>query len=134
MVSIKRTITFAECDPAGVMFFSRAFELCHAAYEALLSEAERDYFRDPEFALPVVDARADYRLPLSRGESVVVKTATDEIGDSSYSMIYEILDEEGGVATTARTTHVCVSKRERRAVPIPEDLRDLLSRHRAEAR
>ncbi|MBD3411154.1 MAG: hypothetical protein GF419_13235 [Ignavibacteriales bacterium] len=134
MTSIKRTTTFAECDPAGVAFFSRAFEWCHAAYEALVSEAERDYFHDTELALPIVDARADYRLPLTRGETIVVKAATEEVGESSYKMIYEILDEEGRVATTARTVHVCVSKQERRAVSIPDDLRDLLNRHRAEAR
>ena len=33
MFTIKRKINFFDCDPAGIIFYSRIFEFCHSAYE-----------------------------------------------------------------------------------------------------
>jgi acyl-CoA thioesterase FadM len=77
------------------------------------------------YALPIVHAEADFQLPLVLGDRVVV-TLGSEVGDRSYTIKYE-LEGPRGAAGSARTVHVAIDRTEKRSIPLPAEVRQILS-------
>ncbi len=64
-------VRFSEVDGAGIVFFSRVFEIAHAAYEAWLSEGGAPLavvLAAADWVLPLVRAEADYHAPMRLGD------------------------------------------------------------------
>lgn len=128
MFKVERRIQFYDCDPAGILFFSKVFDICHAAYEILLEqkEAERNYFDDPDIAIPLVHAESNYVQPISYGMRVITDIQVKEIGDTSFTISYRITSSKGDLLASVKTIHVCISKHNWQKIGVPEDLRSLL--------
>ena len=54
MFSIKKRINFYDCDPAGIFFFARVYELCHSAYEEMIQSfnLKEDYWTNDRLYCP----------------------------------------------------------------------------------
>ncbi|MGE5433113.1 MAG: acyl-CoA thioesterase [Syntrophomonadaceae bacterium] len=121
-------INFFDCDPAGIMFYGNIFKVAHAAYEELLQNGklERDYFRDTEYALPLVHSEADFLLPILPGEKVAVQLSVSLLKESSFELSSEVLNTKGEVCARVKTVHVSVSRLNWQKTPLPQDLKDCL--------
>src|SRR5688500_10530099 len=65
------TARFSEIDRAGIVFFGRYFEYCHAAFEELLARMFGDLeqsFAAGLWTMPLVHAEADFARPVRLGD------------------------------------------------------------------
>lgn len=130
-------IRFGDCDPAGILYYPRYFDLFHQAMEAWFDGAlglpYATFLNEHRLGLPAVHAQADYRAPTTFGETVRVELRVRSLGSSSIRFGYRVLGPDGGERVVGET--VCAvldldpaSPTARRAVPIPGDLRALIER------
>ena len=125
--NFETSITLGDTDAAGRIFFARAFDKLHLAYEALMESLGfplAELLRAGKIVLPIIKADAEYKKPLVLGEKITIRTKLMHLGTSSFSFEHEFLSS-GNLAVKAITVHVCVdlngTKRE-----LPGDLRNKL--------
>jgi 1,4-dihydroxy-2-naphthoyl-CoA hydrolase len=122
--SYSRTIRFQDTDAAGVVYFSNVLAICHEAYEASLLSAEfnlKDFFRNPEVAIPIVHASVDFFRPMFCGDRVSVELTPHQLNDNSFEIAYEIFPDPKltqNCLAKALTRHVCINPRDRRRQPL----------------
>ena len=131
-----RTVRFSHCDPAGIIFYPRYFDLVH--------EAKEDWFRDAldwpfaqmlgrmQQGFPIVRLEADFRGPSRMGEELTIELSVPEMGSTSLHLHYRVTCE-GEPRLDARTVVVHVDIRTGKPVPIGEDLRRRIERFRGAA-
>ena len=88
-------IEWGDCDPAGIVYFPRYFEIFDAstawAFEAVGLPKPRLIEQYKIIGLPAVDVRAQFSLPCSYGEDVVIETRITEWGRSSFKVHHLLL-------------------------------------------
>lgn len=105
------TARFFEIDRAGVLFFGRVFEYCHAAFEELVAArlgSVDGFFRGAPWALPVVHAEADFVRAVRLGERLRVQMLFAQAGHSSVRFVYELRGEDDTLRARVMLVHVCV--------------------------
>jgi 1,4-dihydroxy-2-naphthoyl-CoA hydrolase len=127
------TIQFRDTDAAGVVYFANVLAICHAAYEASLVAAGIDlqeFFRHPDFAVPVVRAEADFRRPMYCGESYQVQLVPRAIAADRFAIAYtlSLAESAATVSCKAATHHVAIHPQHRHRIPLPDPLQAWLER------
>ena len=128
-------IKLHETDAAGVLFFANQLKIVHDAYESLLEDIGfgfTDLIKDQDFFLPIVHSESDYQLPLSVGDPVEIQTMVADVGKTSFTLAYKLLDATPTIVGTARTVHVSIDKKTRKKISLPDDLRLKMEELRAE--
>lgn len=131
MTKMRFTVAFDESDSEGIVFFGNYFRLAHRALERWLTEREipwAQWFKNPEFGVPLRHVEADYLRPLRPGESFDATIQVDEIGDSSVHFSYEFTSPEGTPLARLKTSHVFVTRGEMKKMKIPDLIRECLTR------
>ncbi len=118
------TVPLGATDAAGVIYFARLFDLCHAAYEAAFCEAGlslRQWFESGAIALPIVHCEAQFKQPLRWSDRLQIDLHTDTLSPTAFQLRYRIytLDPEPVLAAEATTKHVCIdpSRHQRATLP-----------------
>ena len=133
MFSTRIVVRFADADPAGLVYFARLFHYFHVAMEEFFAaRCGISYPRlmsEERLGFPTVSAQAEFAAPLVYGDEVDVEVCVAHVGRSSATFEYRVKRTSDGVLC-ARATLVQVSMNldERRAVPVPERLRDAFAR------
>lgn len=124
-------INFFDADPAGILFFGKAFEYFHSAYEQFLKELqpEENYFNHAAYAIPIKKAEAEYFLPVYPGEEITMEINAEEIKTSSFTLSCGFKGAEGEVRLKTKTVHVFIAKRTGAKTEIPYMLKDKLKEH-----
>lgn len=129
-------IKLHETDAAGLLFFSNQFKLVHDAYEALLESigfSFADLIRVKKYFLPIVHCEADYKAPLFVGDLIEIRVKVKQVGKTSFTFAYTIVDTSETLIGTAETVHVTMDKATRKKIPLPQDLREKVEElHKAE--
>ena len=118
-------------DSAGLLFFSHQFEIIHDAYEALLERIGFGFatlIREKKYFLPIVHAESDYKAPLFVGDRLRVEVTVEHIGDTSFTFAYQLFNDKKKLVGTARTVHVTTSKKTRKKIPLPADMRKAIQK------
>lgn len=125
-----RTVTFGECDPAGVVYFPRYFDWFHQAMEAWFGEAlGLPYAQVLErHGFPSAHAEADYKRPCRPGERLTVELRVGELGGSSLRLDFRVVGADLALRATGLSRVVMIGLQPGapdwfRPVRIPEDLR-----------
>ena len=119
---------FGDTDPAGLVYYPVLFHYCHAAMEEFFAaRCGTSYARlvsERRLGFPTVDARAEFSAPFVYGDEAEVAVWVSRVGRASATFEYR-LRRAADAAPRASATLVQVAMHldERRAVPIPEDLR-----------
>ncbi|HBR14038.1 MAG TPA: acyl-CoA thioesterase [Candidatus Omnitrophica bacterium] len=119
-------IKLHETDAAGLLFFSNQFKIIHDAYESLLETVGfgfAELIRNKDFFLPIVHAEADYKLPLFVGDCIEIQVVVENVGQTSFTFAYKLLNAAGELVGTAKTVHVTIHKSSHQKIPLPEDMR-----------
>lgn len=133
MFTVNRHINFFDCDPAGIIFFSRVFEFCHSAYEKLIEsfELDEDYWDNAIYVVPIVHTECDYYKPLKYGDEISIDVSVSQLKTSSFELTYKLkLDEE--VCASVKTVHVFVSREDWNKIEIPTEIMIGLQRNLSE--
>ena len=126
MYIYKTKIKLHETDAAGLLFFSNQFKLIHDAYESLLEKSGLGFatlIRDKKYFLPIVHAEADYKAPLFVDDHITIQVTVQDVGNTSFSFAYKLLNAKKHVVGTALTVHVTTDKKTRKKIPLPREMR-----------
>ncbi|THD42025.1 MAG: acyl-CoA thioesterase [Bradyrhizobium sp.] len=121
-------IEWADCDPAGIVFYPRYFEMFDSATNRLFEAAgwkKRDLLSQFDaLGIPMVDTRARFTLPSSFGDDIVIESHIAAFRNSSFDVEHRALksiDGEERLAIEAWETRVWVGRH-------PDDPKRLKSR------
>jgi len=127
----KTRIEWGDCDPAGIIFYARYFDIFDVATTVLIERAlgmrKIDYLRAYNFSgHPLVETRARFRLPTRFGDEVSIETAVVACDRSSFKIEHR-LTHAGALAVEGFETRVWVVRdaddpRRLKALAIPADV------------
>lgn len=123
-------VRYAETDASGVVYHANYIVWFEHGRGEWFWQQGRDYHRDVEergFIWPVTELSARYVAPARYGDLVTVKTWLKEIKSREFTLAYEVSNAETQqVLCTGWTKHLNVNT-QWRVVPIPEDIRKLMT-------
>jgi 4-hydroxybenzoyl-CoA thioesterase len=140
MLKNTRTIRveWGDCDPAGIVFYPRYFEMFETCIAALFERAtgmtKYEMLRAYDFSgYPVVEARAQFLAPAKYGDDVIAETTISEFRRSSFDVVHKVFNG-GKPAVDGFETRVWVGRDPQdasrlKSKPIP---RDMIERFTAE--
>lgn len=129
-------VPFDEGDGEGIVFFGNYFRLAHRALEDFLPEIGipwAEWFKNPDYGVPLRHVEADYLRPLRPGQSFTVKIEVADLGESSAHFAYEFLVGDQPAAKL-KTSHVFVSRPDMKKRSIPDGIRTKLASLKAQVR
>ncbi len=131
MFQYKRRINFCDCDPAGILFYGRIYQLCHEAYEVMIESfnLEESYWENENFIVPIIHSEAKYRKPLLSGEIVEIEITVTNLKDSSFELTYLCKNSKEEVTNNVRTVHVFVNKSDWQKIKITDQVKKGLQKH-----
>jgi len=131
-------VGWGHCDPAGIVYFPRFFEMFHDAMEQWFSHALHMPYADVivgrKLGFPSVHTEADFKAPSVFGETLAVELRVGGLGQKSIVFDYRVrlASELDGLHRVVGRT-VCAlmnldetSDRFRRSVVLPTDLREAI--------
>jgi 4-hydroxybenzoyl-CoA thioesterase len=88
-------IEWGDCDPAGIIFYARYFEIFDTSTTVLIERAlgmkKIEYLKAYAFlGHPLVETRAKFRLPTRFGDDVVIETSVVACGRSSFKIEHRL--------------------------------------------
>ncbi len=128
MHTYSTTVRLHHTDAAGIVFFANLFIIAHECYESFLDPdvTFNSMFNERNLMMPIVHAEADYHSPLRVSDRITINLELLNIGNSSFSLGYDIRNENGESAATIKTSHVVRNKDGSQAVSLPGNLREKL--------
>jgi 4-hydroxybenzoyl-CoA thioesterase len=128
-------VGWGHCDPAGIVYFPRFFEMFHEAMETWFADhlgvSYREVIVGRKIGFPAVHTEADFTTPSAFGDRLVIEQRVERLGRRSITFAYRVLDADAPDAPPrlqGRT--VCAvmdldpgSPTFRRAVELPADVR-----------
>jgi 1,4-dihydroxy-2-naphthoyl-CoA hydrolase len=121
--SYEYLIQFRDTDAAGVVYFANILSICHVAYEASLIAVGIDlklFVNNPEFAIPITHASADFFKPLYCGDRVTIELTPRLIDSCRFEITYQL------GSATAITKHVVIDPNTRKRQELPTILTNWL--------
>ena len=93
----KVRIEWGDCDPAGIVFYPRYFEMFETCIATLFERAtgmtKYQMLRAYDFSgYPVVQARAQFLSPAKYGDDVVAETSISEFRRSSFDVHHRVIN------------------------------------------
>ena len=131
MLVNKRTvrITWGDCDPAGIVYYPRYFEMFDEStvqlFERALGMTKYQSQKEFNFAgYPMVDTRAKFSIPNRYGDDVEIESTIAEFRRSSFDIQHRML-KNGELSVECSETRVWVGRDPAdasriKAVPIPQ--------------
>ena len=134
MFTSKRKISFYDCDPAGILFFARIYEICHSAYEELISsfDLQESYWSNDIYAVPIIKSEAQYINTIKYGDLITTELTVSEIKSSSFVLNYICKNEKGETCAIVKTVHVFVDRKIWKKTNIASKVADGLKKHTAD--
>ncbi len=127
----KTRIEWGDCDPAGIIFYARYFDIFDVSTTILLERAmgmkKSEYLKAYDFlGHPLVSTRGRFLRPTRYGDEVEIATAVVECGRSSFKIEHR-LALAGAAMAEGYETRVWVVRdphdpRHMKAQPIPAEV------------
>ena len=124
-------IVWGDCDPAGIVFYPRYFEMFDtsttALFERALGMTKFQFVKAyNSVGYPMVDTRARFLLPTRYGDDVVIETTVTEIRRSSFDIRHRLM-KDGELAVEGFETRVWVERDPTdpdkiKATPLPPEM------------
>jgi 4-hydroxybenzoyl-CoA thioesterase len=124
----RQLVRYFHCDPGGIVYFPRFFEMFNAVLEDWFAEAldcpwGTDLMGARKLSIPTLAIRAEFLRASRLGETLAFALWPTRLGRSSISLA--LIGSVGDAERLRATWTVCmVSSEGFRSVPIPDDLRE----------
>src|SRR5499426_3698414 len=113
------TVRFRDCDAMG--------HVNHAVYFTYLEQCRLTCWREvtgtpsPHTRVIIARAECDYRAPARFGDELEVRLLVGDVGRSSFTLIYEIVQAASGqLVANGKTVMVSYDYGAERPVPLPD--------------
>ncbi|CUW39333.1 putative Thioesterase [Magnetospirillum sp. XM-1] len=124
--TVKRQVSWGDCDPAGILYTPRVFDYCTQTIEGWYTEVVKvdwmTMIRNKQGS-PTVHASCDYLKPMEPGLEVAVTLRIDKLGDTSMTFRLEGEDEGGAIYFRAKYVSCVIDFTRNQAMEIPADWR-----------
>jgi 4-hydroxybenzoyl-CoA thioesterase len=126
--STRIVVRFGDCDPAGLVYYPVLLHYCHVAMEEFFAaRCGIEYGRlleEEGLGFPTVKIEAEFTSPFVYGDAAEVEVQVSRTGRSSAVFDYRLRRaSDGELCARATLVQVAMDLAARRAVPIPERLR-----------
>ena len=133
---LDQPVLFRHCDPAGIVFYPRYFEMLNDTMEAWFGDRlgwPWPSLHGPDgMAVPTVAVEVHFSAPSRHGDLLTFTLRVTRVGRTSVGL--SIVATCGGeVRLSATQTLVCIAKETGRPVAWPEDIRERLEEEAADA-
>jgi acyl-CoA thioester hydrolase len=126
-ISFRSVVDPSDCDFLGHMNVSRYFAACSDGVFAIQTEmglSAKDMRDGRQLSFAVVHAESDFKSELIAGDSIYLETQVMNIGSKSMTFHHRLIRaEDRSVAFETVFKCVLLSLKDRKAVSIPEDVR-----------
>jgi 4-hydroxybenzoyl-CoA thioesterase len=130
-------VRFGDCDPAGIVFYPRYFEMFNSVIEDWCAQELGTGFREMHLAqhwgVPTVHLETDFIAPSELGEVLQANLQVQKLGRCSLHVAIRLLGPDGGERVRAKLVLAAMDLRERRAIPLPPHFAGEASRFLAAA-
>jgi 4-hydroxybenzoyl-CoA thioesterase len=125
--SYPQKVLFKHCDPAGIVFYPRFFEMINDAIEALFADLLRWPFEEihQSGAVPTKGFEVEFKAPARHGDQLTLEITLTKLGRTSLAL-ETLATAEGTPRFTAKQTLVHVGDT-LRPMPWPEPIRQRLT-------
>jgi 4-hydroxybenzoyl-CoA thioesterase len=124
-------VRFSDCDPAGIVFYPKYFEMFNSLIEDWCREALQFSFVDivgrRGWGLPTVHLQTDFLAPSTYGEVLKATLCLRSLGNSSITLQIGLRGVDGVSRVKATVVLVLIDRAAMRAIPFPDDVRQRLS-------
>ncbi len=124
-------ILFQHCDPAGIVFFPRYFEMINLVVEEWFEQSLGYPFAQMQsdgFGVPTVTIKTDFTAPSRLGDRVDFQLTVAKLGRTSVTLDYVAKAGEE-TRLTAQSVLVYMDKSTGRPLPWPSAVRDRIAAH-----
>lgn len=132
MFSCQTKVKLHHTDAAGVIFFANQFTMIHDAYEMILDDIGSSFsemLNDKDFFLPIVHAESDYLAPVTVGDILTITIKVGNIGTTSFSFEYTLVNQNKLLVGKAQTVHVTIDKKTKTKIKLPDEMRQALEKY-----
>ena len=127
------SVRFRDCDAMG--------HVNHAVYFTYLEQCRLMFWREvtgtpsPHTRVIIARAECDYRAPAHFGDELEVRVNIGDIGRSSFTLVYEIVQAaSASLVARGKTVMVSYDYQAGSPMPLPDQTRDLLQRLKGQTR
>jgi 4-hydroxybenzoyl-CoA thioesterase len=129
-------IRFRHCDPAGIVFFPRYMEMFNDLVEDWCRDELGVSFDEIHlkrgWGIPTVHLDVDFLAPSVLGERLSATLTVNRLGASSFGVHIVLCGPDGAERVRGNSVLVLIDAATKRAAPIPDDLRERMTRFYAD--
>lgn len=132
--STRIMVRFGDCDPAGIVFYPRYFEMFNGVVEDWCADGLGLSFHEMHIVrgigLPAVHIETDFIAVSTLGETLRAELVVKKIGGTSITLAIRLQGPDGADRVRAQLVLVLMDLHKRRALPIPEEMGARIARFR----
>lgn len=126
-----RRVRFADCDPAGIVFFPQYCVMLNTLVEQWFDEALHlpyaQLIGQRRLGLPSVRLEVDFTAISRHGDDLRLTLAVEKLGRSSLALEHQFHGSGSELRLRARQVLVCTSLATHQPQPLPDDLRSAVA-------
>ena len=128
---IEITIDWADCDPAGIVFYPQFFRMMNTGTHAMFGSVGLPFHemvkRFGTIGVPMLDVQATFKSPARFGDKVTLETSVTEWREKTF-LVRHVMRLGQRVVFEGREVRVWAAKDETapngiKAVPLPAELK-----------
>lgn len=120
-------VRFGDCDPAGIVFYPRYFEMFNNMVEDWCAHGLGTSFRELHqkrgLGLPTISIQTDFVAPSRLGDMLRAELQVEKLGGASLTVAIRLMGEDGAVRVRASLVLVLMELNTMRATRIPDAMR-----------
>ena len=120
-------VRFGDCDPAGIVFYPRYFEMFNNLVEDWCAQGLGTSFQEliqvRELGLPAVSIGTDFVATSKLGDELRAELSVRKVGTSSITAAIRLLGPDGAERVRATLVLVLMDLKKACATPIPDAMR-----------
>lgn len=122
-------VRFGDTDASGRIFYVSLLNHFDAAESEFMRSLGVSYSvnQNPHLAFPRVHVECDYTSALVYDDLMDIAVSVDRVGGASFTLAFEVAVDSRNAAR-GKVVIACIDRRTQRAVPLPEKLREALTR------
>ena len=129
-------VRFGDCDPAGIVFYPRYFEMFNNLVEDWCADGLGASFHELHgvrgLGLPTVSVSTDFVATSKLGDVLRAELSVTKLGASSLTLAIRLRGEDGFDRVRATLVLVLMDLKTARAVRLPEPMRERIARFQAQ--
>ncbi len=121
----RRMIQFAHCDPAGIVFYPRFFEICLDVKEEFMEHAGFPHHHSinvDKIGWPIVRLETDFKRPCRYADQIEIDIQLWRLGDASMGLQYRFRGQDGE-RLLVKSVIVRMDLQTSKPVSMPADMR-----------